>query len=74
MIELALGGAIYILGVFFFKSDGRIPCAHAIWHLFVVLGAYTHFVAIQKHLIGCRIPGIDLEPSHLPDCIKELQL
>ncbi|XP_071504870.1 monocyte to macrophage differentiation factor-like [Diadema antillarum] len=70
--ELALGGALYIFGVLFFKCDGVIPCAHAIWHLFVVLGAWTHLAAIQKYLIGCRIPGMDAEPSHLPDCITEL--
>eukprot|EP00057_Strongylocentrotus_purpuratus_P015120 XP_011669594.1 PREDICTED: monocyte to macrophage differentiation factor 2 isoform X1 [Strongylocentrotus purpuratus] len=69
MYELALGGILYISGVVFFKSDGIIPCAHAIWHLFVVMGAYTHLSAIQRYLIGCRVPGVDPEPSHLPDCI-----
>ncbi|XP_041473309.1 monocyte to macrophage differentiation factor 2-like isoform X1 [Lytechinus variegatus] len=72
LYELALGGIIYICGVVFFKSDGIIPCAHAIWHVFVVMGAYTHLNAIQKYLIGCRIPGVDPdEPSHLPDCITQ---
>ena len=49
--ELQLGGFIYILGVIFFKMDGRIPFAHAIWHLFVVLGAFIHYFAVLNNLI-----------------------
>ncbi|XP_042243199.1 monocyte to macrophage differentiation factor 2-like isoform X4 [Homarus americanus] len=49
--ELKLGGAIYVLGVIFFKMDGRIPLAHAIWHLFVVLAAFIHYYAVLTYLI-----------------------
>lgn len=49
--ELKLGGAIYVLGVIFFKLDGRIPLAHAIWHLFVVLAAFIHYYAVLTYLI-----------------------
>lgn len=48
--ELACGGLIYCLGVFFFKSDGVIPFAHAIWHMFVALAAAVHYYAIWKYL------------------------
>ncbi|XP_071042391.1 monocyte to macrophage differentiation factor 2 isoform X2 [Parasteatoda tepidariorum] len=51
MWELCIGGLIYIIGVIFFKCDGRIPCAHAIWHLFVNIGATFHFYAVYKYLI-----------------------
>uniref|UniRef100_A0A183SLS2 Monocyte to macrophage differentiation factor 2 n=1 Tax=Schistocephalus solidus TaxID=70667 RepID=A0A183SLS2_SCHSO len=45
------GGLFYLFGIIFFKMDGRIPLAHAIWHCFVASGAYTHFVAIDTYLI-----------------------
>uniref|UniRef100_A0A2K6V0M7 Monocyte to macrophage differentiation associated 2 n=1 Tax=Saimiri boliviensis boliviensis TaxID=39432 RepID=A0A2K6V0M7_SAIBB len=48
--ELMTGGVFYCLGMVFFKSDGRIPFAHAIWHLFVAFGAGTHYYAIWRYL------------------------
>ncbi|WAQ96814.1 PAQRB-like protein [Mya arenaria] len=50
--ELAVGGVIYVAGVLFFKCDGIIPFAHAIWHCFVFLGAFVHFYAINTYLVG----------------------
>lgn len=50
MSELKLGGFFYIVGICFFKSDGIIPMAHAIWHLFVVLAAGLHYYAILVNL------------------------
>ncbi|KAL1130823.1 hypothetical protein AAG570_012064 [Ranatra chinensis] len=48
--QLKLGGALYVLGVVFFKSDGIIPFAHSIWHLFVAGAASIHYFAILNHL------------------------
>lgn len=50
LCELLMGGACYCLGMVFFKSDGIVPFAHAIWHLFVAMGAAIHYYAIWKYL------------------------
>ncbi|KAI8795043.1 monocyte to macrophage differentiation factor 2-like isoform X1 [Biomphalaria glabrata] len=57
LVELSIGGAMYIFGVVFFKMDGVIPFAHAIWHCFVFVGSFCHFVAICSHLLGVNLPG-----------------
>ena len=48
MQGLAQGGVVYIVGVLFFKCDGYVPFAHAIWHLFVVAGAIIDFKVLQN--------------------------
>ncbi|KAK3532481.1 hypothetical protein QTP86_018551 [Hemibagrus guttatus] len=50
VLELSMGGVFYCLGVVFFKSDGLVPFAHAIWHVFVAVGAAIHYYAIWKYL------------------------
>ncbi|XP_030745297.1 monocyte to macrophage differentiation factor [Sitophilus oryzae] len=50
MMELTIGGILYVTGVIFFKCDGVIPFAHAIWHLFVATAAYFHYYAILNYL------------------------
>eukprot|EP01135_Chromosphaera_perkinsii_P004542 Nk52_evm12s288 gene=Nk52_evmTU12s288 len=51
LILLLIGGLCYSGGVWFFVRDGRIPCAHAIWHIFVVFGAVFHYWGILLYLI-----------------------
>uniref|UniRef100_A0A667YJ07 Monocyte to macrophage differentiation-associated 2a n=1 Tax=Myripristis murdjan TaxID=586833 RepID=A0A667YJ07_9TELE len=58
--ELATGGVFYVVGVVFFKSDGLVPFAHAIWHLFVAIGAGIHYYAIWRYLY---LPGPLLQTS-----------
>ncbi len=42
---LILGGALYSLGIIFYCWES-LPYHHTIWHLFVVGGSITHFIAI----------------------------
>ncbi|CAF1004800.1 unnamed protein product [Adineta steineri] len=51
ILELAIGGLVFILGIFFFKCDGIIPFAHAIWHCFVFFGAVIEYYAIYTYLL-----------------------
>jgi len=46
---LALGGLIYCLGVIFYVQK-KIPFNHAIWHLFVIAGAASHFFMIYNYV------------------------
>lgn len=45
ILLLALGGAFYTLGVFFYALK-RIPYNHLIWHFFVLGGAISHWCFI----------------------------
>ncbi|QZN96533.1 PAQR family membrane homeostasis protein TrhA [Symbiopectobacterium purcellii] len=46
---LAVGGAVYTLGVIFYVCK-RIPYNHAIWHGFVLGGSLCHFLAIYLYV------------------------
>jgi hemolysin III len=48
---LAAGGIIYSLGVIFYVIDERMRHAHGIWHLFVLGGSISHFVAVLYFVI-----------------------
>ncbi len=43
---LAAGGALYTGGILFYLNDRRWRHAHGIWHLFVMGGSASHFVAV----------------------------
>ncbi|ABV36621.1 channel protein, hemolysin III family [Shewanella sediminis HAW-EB3] len=47
---LLTGGIFYSLGVVFYVGK-RIPYNHAIWHLFVLGGAISHFLCVYLTLI-----------------------
>ena len=44
------GGLFYSLGVIFYANK-KIPYNHAIWHLFVLAGAFSHFFCIYLTVI-----------------------
>ncbi len=50
-LNLLIGGGVaYSIGVFFYLWK-RIPYGHAVWHLFVVIGATFHFFSILYYVI-----------------------
>ncbi|MFT5648247.1 MAG: hemolysin III [Aureispira sp.] len=49
---LIFGGVIYMIGVVFYKSEGRIPYAHFIWHLFVMGGSLIHYIVMVNYVFS----------------------
>ena len=49
-IWLAIGGASYIIGVFFYLTK-KIPFGHGIFHLFIIGGSFAHFWAIYNYVL-----------------------
>jgi hemolysin III len=44
---LLFGGLLYSAGVYFYANDHRIRHGHGIWHLFVLGGSTSHYVAVM---------------------------
>jgi hemolysin III len=45
------GGLFYTIGIAFYALDTRLSHAHGVWHLFVILGSATHYVAILHYVL-----------------------
>lgn len=43
---LLAGGIFYTSGIVFFALDRHYPWMHGVWHLFVLAGSVSHYVAI----------------------------
>ncbi len=50
LVWLLAGGLAYTLGAVLY-SIGRLPFNHALFHLFVLLGAACHFVAVYGYVL-----------------------
>lgn len=50
LVWLIVGGVIYTAGTIFYHSK-RVAHAHAIWHVFVLGGSASHFIAISVQLL-----------------------
>ncbi|WP_455210193.1 PAQR family membrane homeostasis protein TrhA [Kaarinaea lacus] len=48
---LAYGGVFYTAGIVFFALSDKFTYAHGIWHLFVLAGSISHFVAIFVYVL-----------------------
>ena len=42
---LVAGGMCYTIGALFYMAK-KMPYSHAIWHIFVLAGAFCHFLAV----------------------------
>jgi hemolysin III len=45
LVFICIGGGLYIIGVFFYIWD-KYMYTHALWHVFVLLAALNHYVAV----------------------------
>lgn len=50
VVLLVTGGVAYTIGTYFFLNT-RLRYAHAIWHLFVLLGSALHFIAVWTQVV-----------------------
>ena len=50
LVLLVLGGVAYTLGIIFYKKK-TVRYMHAIWHIFVLLGAILQYFSILKYVI-----------------------
>ena len=49
VVWLLIGGAFYTGGIIFYSWE-KLPFNHAIWHLFVLGGSFSHFMGIYLYL------------------------
>ena len=45
------GGLFYTGGIVFYALDTRVKHAHGVWHLFVIAGSATQYVAILRYVL-----------------------
>ncbi len=49
------GGMCYTIGTFFLLNDTKVRHFHAAWHLWVIAGSTTHFMALLLYVVHGRI-------------------
>ena len=50
MLWLVAGGLLYTLGIVFYALDKKLRHAHGIWHLFVLAGSISHYLAVLLYV------------------------
>jgi hemolysin III len=48
---LLAGGVLYTVGIVFYALDRKLPYSHGIWHLFVLGGSITQFIAVLMYVL-----------------------
>lgn len=51
LVWLVTGGAFYTGGIGFYLLDEKMRHSHGIWHLFVLAGSVSHYLAIVLYLV-----------------------
>jgi hemolysin III len=51
VLWLVAGGLFYTLGIVFYALDTRLRHAHGIWHLFVLAGSVSHYLAVLLYVV-----------------------
>ncbi len=51
IIWLVVGGLCYTGGMVFYALDEQLNHAHGVWHLFVLAGSVSHFLAILLYVL-----------------------
>ena len=46
ILWIAAEGIFYTVGTYFYSNDDKHQYYHAIWHLFVLAGSISHFIAV----------------------------
>ena len=50
VLWLVAGGLFYTLGIVFYALDKKLRHAHGIWHLFVLAGSISHYLAVLLYV------------------------
>lgn len=50
LLWLAAGGCAYTVGIVFYGWKA-LPYSHAIWHVFVLIGSISHYVAVLRYVV-----------------------
>jgi hemolysin III len=50
VLWLVAGGLFYTLGIVFYALDKKLRHAHGIWHLFVLAGSASHYLAVLLYV------------------------
>jgi len=55
-IWILIGGLFYSAGIYFFRV-ARFRYAHLVWHLMVLAGSISHFIAVFFYIIDSAMPA-----------------
>jgi len=50
VLWLVAGGLFYTVGIVFYALDKKLRHAHGIWHLFVLAGSISHYLAVVLYV------------------------